>query len=103
MIFESFITGGAAEWIIRPKRLPAAACGGGLTIIAATAGIYFPLYIVLHAAPRSFAIYYLTADLQLPKMFKPRKPLSAAARRAGWQGYFVDLQQLPQGAIVRLI
>jgi len=37
------------------------------------------------------AIFYLASDLQLPEMFKPRKPLSLMARRAGWQGFHCDL------------
>lgn len=65
------------------------------------AGIYFPLFLVV-IAPRSFAIYYLSADVQTPEMFVPRRPLSATARRAGWQGFMYDLRQLPDGGLIRL-
>jgi hypothetical protein len=37
------------------------------------------------------------ADLQAPEMFKPRNPLKASARRAGWQGFIYDLSILPRG------
>ncbi|WP_207802965.1 DpnI domain-containing protein [Roseicella frigidaeris] len=56
------------------------------------AGIYFPLFLVLISADKSdYAIYYLSADLQRPEMFKPRKPLRDTARRAGWIGSIYDL------------
>lgn len=49
------------------------------------AAIYFPLFPVLIAG-KHYSIFYLSADLQAPKMFKARKPLSLTARRAGWRG-----------------
>ena len=56
------------------------------------AGIYFPLFLVLTPEDRKkYAIYYLSADLQLPEIFKPRSPLSANAERAGWQGFNYQL------------
>ena len=56
------------------------------------AGIFFPLFLVLATANRrKYAIYYLSADLQRMEMFKPRKPLSQTAKRAGWQGFNYDL------------
>lgn len=56
------------------------------------AAIYFPLFLVLaDKAMTKHAIYYLSADLQTPAMFRPRKPLSESARRAGWQGFLYDL------------
>jgi type II restriction enzyme len=56
------------------------------------AGIYFPLFLVLVAPPLSlFSIHYLSADLQSPDLFLPRTPLSASARRAGWQGFHYSL------------
>ena len=62
------------------------------------AGIYFPLFLVLAAADKaSHAIYYLPADLQRPEMFKPRKPLSLTARRAGWTGFMYDLEPVRAG------
>lgn len=55
-------------------------------------GIYFPLFIVAVAkTSKRTAIYYLSADLQDATVFEPRKPLSAAARRAGWQGFLYKL------------
>ena len=58
-----------------------------------TAGIYFPLFLVLTTADMaSYAIYYLSADVQRREMFKPRNPLSADARRAGWTGFVYDLK-----------
>jgi hypothetical protein len=52
------------------------------------AGIFIPLFLVLtNGNPGNFAIYYLPGDLQLPEMFRARTPLSANARRAGWQGF----------------
>ncbi|MCP4315599.1 MAG: hypothetical protein GY789_06155 [Hyphomicrobiales bacterium] len=56
-----------------------------------TAGIYFPLYVVLADEKLSrCSAFFLSADLQTPEMFKPRKPLSAHAKRAGWQGFVID-------------
>jgi len=56
------------------------------------AGIYFPLFLVLTNHRKSaYAIYYLSADLRRPEMFKSRKPLSPTARRAGWTGFVYDL------------
>jgi hypothetical protein len=67
------------------------------------AGIYFPLFLVLATAGfASHAIYYLSADLQRPEMFKPRKALSATARRAGWIGFMYDLASVRE-AFVRLV
>lgn len=62
-----------------------------------------PLFLVLVApGATSYAIYYLSADLQEPAMFKPRNPLSATARRAGWQGFLYDLRAV-QDRFVRLV
>jgi len=64
------------------------------------AGIYFPLFLVLRS-PKAAAVYYLSADLQTPEMFKERAPLSGTARRAGWQGFLYDLSSV-QDRFVRL-
>jgi hypothetical protein len=48
------------------------------------------------------AIYYRAPDLQIPEMFKPRKPLSEKARRAGWSGLLYDLAHV-RTAFVRLV
>jgi hypothetical protein len=67
------------------------------------AAIYFPLFLVLQTvSSTSYAIYYLSADLQSPAMFKPRSPLSENARRAGWQGFIYDLNAV-KASFVRLI
>ena len=66
------------------------------------AGIYFPLFIVL-VCESEFSIFYLSADLQMPSMFKPRKPLSPTAKRAGWQGFSYNLTEITEGAVVRLL
>jgi type II restriction enzyme len=65
------------------------------------AAIYFPMFLVL-VSKEAHAIYYLAADLQVPEMFKPRKPLSETARRAGWTGFLYDLTPV-QTAFVRLV
>ncbi len=65
------------------------------------AGIFFPLFIVQVCGNKN-SIFYLSADHQTRQMFLPRKPLSAAARRAGWQGFMYDLTRVPKGALVRL-
>lgn len=64
--------------------------------------IYFPLYLVLRA-PTAQAIFYLPTDFQSPKLFVPRKPLSASAKRAGWQGFMYDLTAIPNGALIQLL
>jgi type II restriction enzyme len=66
------------------------------------AAIYFSLYLVLVRADRAeYSIYFLPADLQVPSMFVPRKPLSVNARRAGWQGLYYDLAST-KGLFVRI-
>jgi type II restriction enzyme len=66
------------------------------------AAIYFPLYIVAFAKKgRGRAIYYLSADLQEPEIFEPRKPLSPMARRANWQGFNYLLSDIRE-RLVRL-
>ena len=57
------------------------------------AGIYFSLYIVLENQSGAIGIFFLARDLQTPEMFVPRKPLSATAKRAGWQGFVIDTTQ----------
>lgn len=67
------------------------------------AAIYFPLFLVL-ATPdlKKQAIYYLSADLQQSSLFKPRKPLSSTARRAGWTGFVYDTKSVEKH-FVRLV
>ena len=54
-------------------------------------GIYFPLFIVAFKDKKNVGIFFLPSDLQSKEMFLPRKPLSDSARRAGWQGFMIDL------------
>lgn len=59
------------------------------------AAIYFPLYVVAVTADgKQHAIYYLSADLQEPSIFEPRKALSPTAKRAGWQGFYYRLSHI---------
>lgn len=55
------------------------------------AAIYFPLFLVLVDSDSKYSIFYLSADLQTEAMFRPRKPLSETARRAGWRGFVYEL------------
>ena len=66
-------------------------------------GIYFPLFLVLVNDKKKHAIYYLSAGLQEPEIYVPRKPLSSNAKRAGWQGFIYDISKLPIGAFVRIL
>jgi len=66
-----------------------------------SAAIYFPLFIVLVTPDKAYSIYYLSADLQEPSMFKPRNPLSENAKRAGWQGFVYALDAAKE-RVVRL-
>jgi hypothetical protein len=66
-------------------------------------GIYFPLFIVLVTPNRrKRAIYFLPSDLQSESMFVKRQPLSQTARRAGWVGYLIKLNQDGAHTPVRL-
>ncbi len=68
------------------------------------AGKYFPMYLVLTPKDRHhYAIYYLSADLQRPKMFEPRKPLSAKAQKKGWQGFRYRFEECDRASFVRLV
>lgn len=64
-------------------------------------GIFFPLFIVLFSSKsmRDYQIFYLPADLQTKEMFIPRKKLSDKAKRAGWQGFQIDLSKALAPAI----
>ena len=57
------------------------------------AGIYFPLYLVL-VNGKNHSVFYLSADLQSKDIFIPRKPLSASAKRAGWQGFMYNISKI---------
>jgi hypothetical protein len=57
------------------------------------AGIYFSLFIVVENEKKQRKVFFLPRDLQTAAMFKERKPLSATAKRAGWQGYLIDTEK----------
>lgn len=78
-----------AAWGVQKERLDSA--------------IYMPLFIVLYKSKDEYGIYYLSADLQVPEFFVPRKPLSSTAKRAGWQGFIYNLSKLKGNPIVRLV
>src|SRR5262249_53949711 len=65
------------------------------------AGIYFPLFLVLIGQPNRPTIYYLSADVQSPGMFQPRKALAEGSRRAGWQGVIYNFASV-RSAFVRV-
>ena len=67
-------------------------------------GFFFPLFLVLvkdfETNPIKYSaksIWYLSKDIQkLHKndIFEPRKSLSENARRAGWQGFYYNLERI---------
>ena len=57
------------------------------------AGIYFSLYVVLVNEVGQASIYFLPRDLQTAEMLVPRKSLGPEARRAGWQGFMIDMDK----------
>ncbi|MFY1675274.1 DpnI domain-containing protein [Plantactinospora sp. WMMB334] len=76
---------------ICPSKIPGAAWAPQLARMEA--GIYFSLFIVLENDLGMMSIFLLPRDLQVPDMFVPRKPLGPTARRAGWQGFTIDLSR----------
>jgi hypothetical protein len=63
------------------------------------AGIYQSLYIVgLTKAGGLVRIDYVPAHIlqATPTVFAPREPLSQKARRAGWQGFMLRIDRLPE-------
>ena len=65
------------------------------------AGIFFPIFFVFisRGNNRDFSVFYLPADLQNKAMFKPRAPLKATAKRAGWRGYNLDGTEIVKRAL----
>tara|TARA_B100001105_G_C22129978_1_gene331306 strand:+ start:104 stop:556 length:453 start_codon:yes stop_codon:yes gene_type:complete len=82
-----------------PKSIPGAAWGPQKERM--DAGIYFPLFIVLHIARKKLSIFYLPVDYQDPDIFIPRNPLKKTARRAGWQGFNYNLKKPIEDGIIR--
>jgi hypothetical protein len=80
----------------KPKSLLGAAWGPQSARMKA--GIYFPLFVVLRSG-RNWAVYYLPTEFQHPRIFRKRRPLSARARRAGWQGFIYDLSKVSEGLV----
>lgn len=68
-----------------------------------SSAIFFSLYLVLATENRkTYSIFYLSRDLQEEQMFVARKPLSDKARRAGWQGFKMDFEEMTE-RFVRLM
>ena len=86
---------------VPPKKILGAAWGPQRARMEAA--IYFPLYLVLkEALSLRHSIFYLSADLQEPDMFLPRAPLSTSAMRAGWQGFYYNIDAVRE-RLVRMI
>ena len=86
-----------------PDRILGAAWGPQHEQIVA--GIYQPLSIAAFSPLGLLKwIDFVPAHIlqACPTVFEPRKPLSASARRAGWQGFYYNLTQLPQVGIKRV-
>jgi type II restriction enzyme len=69
------------------------------------AGIYHGLYGVGFAPSGTLVwIDYVPAHIlqATPSVFEPRRPLSSTARRAGWQGFVFNLDQIPVIGIHRV-
>ncbi len=78
-----------------PDRIPGAAWGPQHDQIVA--GIYHGLYLAGFAGAKLVRIDYIPAHIVqgAPEVFEPKKPLSAKAKRAGWQGFNYNLTKLP--------
>jgi hypothetical protein len=63
------------------------------------AGIYNGLYLVGYRqnARTLVRIDYVPPHIleAVPEVFEPRKPLSETAKRAGWQGFLLNIGKLP--------
>lgn len=92
-------TANVKDVAVTPKQVLGAAWGPQK--LRMDSGIYFPMFLVLKSSS-ACAVYYLPTDFQEAKLFIPRTPLSATAKRAGWQGFTYDLASLPTGALVRI-
>lgn len=92
---------------VRSSRLPDRVLGAawGPQHEQIMAGIYQPLIIAGFDQSATLAsIDYVPAHIlaATPSVFEPRKPLSANARRSGWQGFYYNLSRLPTIGIQRL-
>jgi type II restriction enzyme len=62
------------------------------------AGIYHGLFIAgFSPSGRLVRIDYVPAHVlqTTPELFEPRTPLSQTAKRAGWRGFYYNLNKLP--------
>lgn len=56
-------------------------------------GVYQPLWLVrVNRKGRVMEIWLIPSEVQSPSLFSPRNPLSATAKRSGWQGYNIDVR-----------
>ena len=95
--FCGFIAQVKTKNVVNVEQIPASILGAAWQPqkLRMEAGIYTSLYLALKSkAGVGRAIYFLPAELQTPKMFVPRKPLSENAKRAGWQGFLIDTRQV---------
>jgi len=80
-----------------PERIMSAAWGPQHERILA--GIYNGLYLTgfTQSGRGLLRIDYIPPHILegTPEVFEPRKPLSATAKRAGWQGYLLNVGKLP--------
>jgi type II restriction enzyme len=87
---------------LRRAQIPGGAWGPQhLRIVA---GIFHGLYVVCFQGRRLLRIDYIPAHMlqAYPSVYKPRRKLSATAKRAGWQGFMYDLAQLPPVASLQV-
>lgn len=80
-----------ADLSVMPKEILGAAWGPQKERM--DEGYNFPLYYVLFLGSK-YRVFYLAGECIKASMYKPRKPLSATARRAGWQGYAILTKNL---------
>jgi len=69
------------------------------------AGIFHSLYVAGFSSKLELIrIDYVPSHMlqATPNVFQPRAPLSATAKRAGWQGFNYDLTKLPRIGIQRV-
>ena len=69
------------------------------------AGIYHGLFIV-GFSPRGNLVFidYVPAHVlqTCPEVFEPRRPLGPSAKRAGWRGFYYNLEKLPAVGVMRV-
>jgi hypothetical protein len=100
VIFDGYLAQVKAATVSDPTVIPDAILGAAWSPQKErmASAIFFPLFLVL-VAGRRHSIFYLSADLQTSDIFKPRKPLSENARRAGWRGFIYDLSSAKENFV----